>query len=49
MEKTISYCISGVAEHHIMLHSIVFQISWKYLCTVLGSAEPLIHLSNGRI
>lgn len=49
MGKNVSYRVSGVAEHCIMLHSIVFQISWKYLCTVLGSAEPLIHWCNGRI
>lgn len=40
VEKAVSSCISGVAECCIMIHSIVFQIPWKYLCTVLGWAEP---------
>lgn len=47
--KNVSYRVSGVAEHCVMLHSVVFQISWRYLCTVLGSAEPLIHSCKERI
>lgn len=41
--------VSDVAERCIMLHSIVFRISWKYLCTVLGSVEPLTHSCKGGI
>lgn len=41
--------VFGIAEYCIMLHSTVFQVSWKYLCTVLGSPWAPIHSCNGRI